>query len=107
LGSGLFPYHLAEAKGVSVGMDTDVGAGTSFSILRTMSEAYKVAQLQGKKMTALQSFYLATLGGAKALNLDREIGNFQIGKEADFIVIDPKATELMKIRLENSQAHHQ
>lgn len=106
LGSGLF--KLAQAKSsqhpVKVGLGTDVGAGTSFSILQTMNEAYKVAQLQGESLSAFKALFLATLGGAKALSLDDKIGNFNPGKEADFIVLDPKATTLMATRNEGFPA---
>ena len=97
---------------IRVGIGTDVGAGTSFSILQTLNEAYKVTQLRKafvenplavKPLSALKSFYLATLGGAKALYLDDVIGNFEKGKEADFVVMDWKATDLLKLRIENSQ----
>lgn len=112
LGSGLFNLQRAEAFNLRVGMGTDVGAGTSFSILQTLNEAYKVNQLQKafvenpekvKPLTALKAFYLATLGGARALHLDHLIGNFEEGKEADFIVIDWKATDLLKLRIENAK----
>jgi guanine deaminase len=96
LGSGLFPRH--RAVGVKVGLGTDVGAGTSFSQFQTMAAAYQVAQLQGQSLSAFQAFYLATLGGAKALSLDTHIGNFDVGKEADFVVLDPQATPLMALR---------
>jgi guanine deaminase len=96
LGSGLFPRH--RAAGVKVGLGTDVGAGTSFSQFHTMAAAYQVAQLQGQSLSPFQAFYLATLGGAKALSLDAHIGNFDLGKEADFIVLDPQATPLMALR---------
>ncbi|GGE07096.1 guanine deaminase [Psychroflexus salis] len=111
LGSGLFNLQKAEELNIKVGLGTDVGAGTSFSILQTLNEAYKVTQLRKayaenpstiKPLSALKSFYLATLGGAKALHLDHVIGNFEEGKEADFVVIDWKATDLLKFRIENS-----
>lgn len=66
-----------EDKGIKVGMGTDVGAGTSFSLLQTMSEAYKVMQLQGKKLHPLKSLYQATLGGAKALSLDNYVATLK------------------------------
>ena len=77
---------------------TDVGGGTSFSMLRTMHEAYKVAQMGGRKFDSLDAFYLATLGGAKAMGLDHLIGSFEAGREADFIVLDPAATPLLARR---------
>lgn len=75
-----------------------MGAGTSFSILQTANEAYKVSQLRKQKPTPFQALYLATLGGAKALELQDYIGNFNVGKEADFIVLDLRATPLMTFR---------
>jgi guanine deaminase len=98
LGSGLFDLQRAQALGVRVGLGTDVGAGTSFSMLQTMNEAYKVLQLAGQQLCAERAFYLATLGGAHSLYLDDRIGNFAAGKEADFIVLDPQATPLLARR---------
>nr|WP_320137101.1 guanine deaminase [uncultured Amphritea sp.] len=103
LGSGLFNLPQAEAFKINVGMGTDVGAGTSFSMLQTINEAYKVMQLQGKKLHPFKSFYLATLGGAKALQLADKIGNLEPGTEADFVVLDYNATPLMKYRM--AQTH--
>ena len=100
LGSGLFRLNHAWEKKVKVGMATDVGGGTSFNMLQTLSEAYKVMQLQKQNLSAYEAFYLATLGGAKALSLDHLIGNFTIGKEADFVVLNPKATVLQEKRVE-------
>ena len=100
LGSGLF--KIAQAKSsefpISVGLATDVGAGTSFSLLRTASEAYKVAQLQGQSLSAFQLFFLMTLGGARSLHLEDHIGNFTPGKEADLVVWNSRSTPLMAFR---------
>jgi len=103
LGSGLFHLREAEKYGVKVGMGTDVGAGTSFNLLQTMNEAYKVCHLKGDKLTPYKSFYLATLGGAKALNMSDKVGSFDAGKEADFLVLDKAATPLMERRLKNTR----
>jgi len=103
LGSGLFDYDRAHAARAAVALATDVGGGTSFSMLRTMHEAYKVAQMGGRKFTALDAFYLATLGGARALGLEDRIGSFASGREADFIVLDPKATPLLERRMERAR----
>ncbi|MDN6652028.1 MAG: amidohydrolase family protein, partial [Enterobacterales bacterium] len=89
-------------KQIKVGMGTDIGAGTTFNMLQTLNEAYKVMQLQGWRMSAYEAFYLATLGGAKALGLDGIIGNFNVGKEADFVVLEPTATPLQQLRYDNS-----
>ena len=100
LGSGLFKLGKAKSTEhpVKVGLATDVGAGTSFSLLQTMNDAYKVTQLQGQSLSVFKAFYLATLGAAKALSLDDKIGSFDIGKEVDFIVLDPRATPLLAFR---------
>ncbi|MGI4936953.1 MAG: guanine deaminase [Janthinobacterium lividum] len=98
LGSGLFDFALADAAEVPLSLATDVGGGTSFSMLRTMNELYKVARLGGTYLPALRLFYLATLGGARCLHLDGTIGNFSVGNEADFIILDPKATPLLARR---------
>ncbi len=100
LGSGLFKLDQAksEAYPIKVGLGSDVGAGTSFSQLKSMGEAYKISQLQGQSLSAFKAFYLATLGGAKALSLDSKLGNFAQAKEADFIVLEPNATPLLRLR---------
>ena len=99
LGSGLFNLSRAVENNINVGMGTDVGGGTSFSILQTLNEAYKVVQLRGQTVSILKMFYLATLGGAKTLDLDDKIGNFEVGKEADLVVLDKHSTPLMELRL--------
>lgn len=103
LGSGLFPLAKTWQKQVKVGLGTDIGAGTSFSLLQTASEAYKVQQLQGSQLSALEALYHATLGGARALNLQDKLGNFDLGKEADFVVLDLKATTLQQLRQQHSK----
>ena len=100
LGSGLF--DLARAKDprrpVDVALGTDVGAGTSLSMLTTMNEAYKVAALRGTHVRAVKAFYLATLGAARALGLEDRIGTLAPGSEADIVVLDPNATPLLAFR---------
>jgi len=99
IGSGLFDLEQAEKFDIKVGMGTDVGGGTSFSLLQTLNEGYKVQQLKGHTLTPLKSFYLATLGGARALDLDDKIGSFKVGCEADFVVLDYKSTPLIDLRM--------
>ena len=103
LGSGLFKLHQAKSAEhpIKVGLGTDIGAGTSVSILQTAAEAYKVTQLQGRSLSPFQALFLATLGGARALCLEDKLGNFDQGKEADFIVLDLQATPLMAVRNAN------
>ncbi|HBX54837.1 guanine deaminase [Pseudomonas sp. UBA2684] len=103
LGSGLFDLQALEQHGVRVGLGTDVGAGTSFSQLQSLNEAYKVMQLQGKKLDPFKSLYLATLGGANALYLDDKLGNFESGKDADFVVLDYNATPLISYRMQQAK----
>jgi guanine deaminase len=104
LGSGLFDLNKLEEHGVRVGLGTDVGAGTSFSQLQSLNEAYKVMQLQGKKLDPFKSLYLATLGGANALYLDDKLGNFLPGKDADFVVLDYNATPLISYRMQQAKS---
>ncbi|MGL1957566.1 MAG: guanine deaminase [Colwellia sp.] len=106
LGSGLFNLARCEAHNVKVGLGSDVGGGTSFSLLQTSSEAYKIQQLQKHKMSAFKGLYLATLGGARALDLEGTIGNFLPGCEADFVVLDDQATPFLKFRLSHSKNLH-
>ena len=103
LGSGLFKLAQARQHNIKVGLGTDIGAGTSFSPLQTLSETYKIQQLQGTKLTSFEAFYLATLGGAVALDLQDKIGSFNPGNEADFVVLDLETTPLMKMRIEKAK----
>ena len=103
LGSGLFDLHRARKEKVKVGLATDIGGGTSFSMLQTANEAYKVLQLRQQNLSATEALYLATLGGARALCLDHLLGNFLPGKEADFIVLDPEATQLLSMRSQKTR----
>ena len=98
LGSGLFDLRAMRAASVRVGLGTDVGGGTTLSLLRTASEAYKVLHLQDQALPASRALYLATLGAAEALYLDDKVGNFEPGKEADFVVLDPAASSISNRR---------
>jgi guanine deaminase len=99
LGSGLFDLAASDAAGMRYALATDVGGGSSFSMLRTMGEAHKVAQLRGQYLPPLRAFYLASLAGARLLKLEDRIGRFAPGMEADFIVLDPAATPLLERRM--------
>jgi guanine deaminase len=99
MGSGLFDLRAATEAGVRTAFGTDIGGGTSFSLLRVMDEAYKVAQLRRQVLSPLRAFYLATLGGARALHLDDRIGSLVPGREADFIALDPSASPLLARRM--------
>lgn len=102
LGSGLFKLFEAKknARPVKVGLGTDVGAGTSFSMLQTLGEAYKIARMNQTGLDALRGFYLITRGGAEALDLADRVGSLAPGYEADLIVLDLKATPLLEFRME-------
>ncbi len=102
LGSGLFDLRAMTEARLRVGIGSDVGGGTSLSLLQTLGEAYKVLQLQHQDLPPARALYLATLGGARALYLDDRVGNFVPGKEADFVVIDPGASRLSQRRLQSS-----
>ena len=99
LGSGLFDLPAIRDANVRCGLGTDVGGGTSLSLLKTASEAYKVLHLQDHALPATRALYLATLGAAEALYLDDRIGNFLSGKEADFVVLDAAASSLTARRV--------
>ncbi|OUI95435.1 guanine deaminase [Acetobacter indonesiensis] len=106
LGSGLFRLFDAKAahRPVHVGLGTDVGAGTSFSLLATMGEAYKVSLMAGaQRLHAIQAFWLATRGGAEALHLEDKIGTIAPGMEADLCVLNPEATPLLAVRARESK----
>ena len=105
LGSGLFDLALADAHEVKVGIGTDVGAGTSFSLLATLGEAYKVCQMRGRSLDPFRALHLATAGGARILGLGDRIGSLEPGQEADFVVLDPAATPLLARRTAGASLH--
>jgi guanine deaminase len=98
IGSGLYDLREALDAKNRVSIGTDVGGGTSYSMLCTLGEAYKVQQLQSISLSPAYALYLATLGGARALSLDDKIGSIERGKEADFVLLDPAATPLLARR---------
>ena len=97
LGSGLFGWRAAEAAGVHVSLASDVGGGTSLSMLRNMADAYKIQALAGERLTAWKALHAATRGAAEALGLDGEIGSFDAGSVADLCVWD-RATGPVALR---------
>ncbi len=103
LGSGLYDFHANDAHRLPLTLATDVGGGSSFSMLRTMGTAHEVARMGGYHLTALRMFYLATRGAAEALGWEDRIGSFVPGTEADFIVLDPAATPLLARRNARSE----
>ncbi len=103
LGSGLFDMQAMLDHHIALAPGTDVGGGTSFSLLKTLHEGYKVCQLKGFNLSPFHAFYLLTLGAARALSLAHKIGNFETGKEADFVVLDLNASELMQRRMRRAE----
>jgi len=104
LGSGLFPLAAHHGLGIPVAVGTDIGAGTSFSVWRNLSDAYKIQQLQRVTLDSACLLYLGTLGGAKALQLERETGNFEVGKSADFFVLDVDEDRYLAERLRRCES---
>jgi guanine deaminase len=102
LGSGLFPLRkmTRRDKPVRIAVATDIGGGSSYSMLKTMDEAYKIQQLQGERLNPLESFYLMTRGNAQALSLDQHIGQIAPGMDADLVVLDMGATPAMRLKAE-------
>ena len=106
LGSGLFELEKLESYGIDVSLASDVGGGDSFSMFQVMNEAYKVCRMNDFNLDPVKAFYLTTLGAAKVLNMDDSIGNFECGKEADFIVVDLNATEIISQKNKISTSIH-
>jgi len=92
IGSGLFDMQGLIHEGQRIGLATDTGGGSSFSMLRTMAAAYEVAQLRGTPLHAAQLLWLATQGSATALGLQDKVGNLAVGMEADLVVLDLAST---------------
>jgi len=102
LGSGLFDYqrYRRRAKPLRIAAASDVGGGTNYSMLRTMDEGYKVIALQGEKLNPFASFWQMTLGNARALSIETRVGTLDEGTDADFVVLDARATPAMAVRME-------
>jgi len=105
LGSGMFDITRAirADRPVRVGLGTDLGAGTSFSILQTLNEAYKAAQLNRHPLSAAHAFYLATRGSAAAMHLEDKVGSIAPGMEADLVVLDMRSTPLIAFRMDEAR----
>lgn len=109
LGSGLFNIRQLKEHNIFIGLGSDVGAGTSFSMLKTLSDGYKVTSLEqnGKDTQpfgAFEAFYQITLGASESLDLADKIGRLAPDYEADFVVIDLAATKLQKLRMDTINA---
>ena len=107
LGSGLFGWRAAEAAGAALSLASDVGGGTSLSMLRTMADAYKVQALAGERLTAWKALHAATRGAAQALGLAHEIGSLQAGCMADVCVWDWAVGPVAHRRLEVARELHE
>lgn len=103
LGSGLFDLKRIKEHGVRTAIATDIGGGSSYSLLRTLDEAYKIQQLRGNRLPPIESYWQATRGNAEALGLVERIGTLEPGSDADIIALDASATPAMKIRMETVQ----
>jgi guanine deaminase len=104
LGSGLFPLQRVIEHHIHVGLGSDIGAGTTPSLLSAMSDAYKVQQVRGTSLSPFHLWYLATLGGARTLSLDATTGSLEAGKEADFLLLDLHATSLLSMRTQRAHS---
>ncbi|NNU79959.1 guanine deaminase [Halovulum dunhuangense] len=98
IGSGLFDMDRAQGLGIPVGLATDVGGGSSFSMLRTMAAAYEVAQLRGRALHPAELVWLATAGSAEVLRLGHEIGRLAPGRMADLVILDLASTPVIAQR---------
>ena len=107
LGSGLFDWRAARDALVAVSLASDVGGGTSLSMIRTMADAYKVQALAGQRLTAWTALHAATLGAARALQLEAEIGSLEAGRMADVCVWDWAPTPVAARRMEVARSLHE
>lgn len=103
IGSGLFDMQGLMAEGQRIGLASDTGGGSSFSMLRTMAAAYEVGQLRGTPLHAAQLLWLATQGSAAALRMQDKIGNIAPGMEADLVVLDLASTSAIAQRAERAE----
>jgi guanine deaminase len=104
LGSGLFDFRAALDAQMSLTLATDVGGGQSFSMFATMRAAHEVARLNGESLSALQLWYWASRSGAVALGWQDFLGRLEPGFEADFVMLDPRATPLLARRTARVQS---
>lgn len=107
LGSGLFDWRAAEAAGAAVTLASDVGGGTSLSMLRTMADAYKVQAMAHQRLTAWKALHAATRGAAQALSLGHEIGSLEPGHVADLCVWDWAGGPVARQRMAVARGLHE
>jgi guanine deaminase len=105
LGSGLFDLAQADRHGVRVGIGTDIGAGTTLSLLHTLGEAYRICQMRECSLDPFRALHLATAGGARIMGIADRVGGLQPGQEADFILLDTASTPLLARRCAGATLH--
>mgnify|MGYP000863032725 FL=1 len=103
LGSGLFDEAGLRAAGITSGIATDIGGGSSYSMLQTLNEGYKILQLRGQKLHPLAAFHWITRGNALALGMADQIGTLAPGSMADLVVLDSRATPAMALRMQTAE----
>ena len=103
LGSGLFDEAGLRGRGIASAIATDIGGGTSYSMLQTLNEGYKALQLRGQSLHPLSAFFWITRGNAAALGMEDRIGTLDAGTEADIVVLDARATPAMALRMERAE----
>lgn len=102
LGSGFFDFGQADRHGLKLGLGTDIGAGTTFSLLHTQGIAYQAALMKGERLDPFRALWLATAGSAALLHIEDRVGSLEVGQEADFVVLDPQATPLLARRTQGA-----
>jgi guanine deaminase len=106
LGSGTMPWKRTVASGVNISAGTDFGGGDEWLIPRVLGDAFKVHITEpgddGVSMHPAEMLFVGTLAGARALDMENRFGNFDVGKEADFVVVDPSGTPALHATLINA-----
>lgn len=106
LGSGTMPWLRTVASGVTISVGTDFGGGDEWLIPQVLAAAFKVhiseSRADGVSMHPAEMLFIGTLAGARALDMESRFGNFDVGKEADFLVVDPAGTPSLQARLSNA-----
>ena len=105
LGSGLFDLAQADRHRIGIGIGTDIGAGTTLSVLHTLGEAYRTCQLRGTSLDPFRALHLATAGGARVMGIADRVGALLPGQEADFVVLDSRSTPLLANRCSGTSLH--
>lgn len=104
IGSGMCNVKGLRGQGIAVGLATDIGGGSSFSMLATMRSAYEIGQLRGDALTPAQLWWLGTAGSASAMRIGDKVGALSPGMEADICVLDPAATPVLAQRTARAES---